>query len=156
MLATLESQLGFVRAVRGVDTRGVAPLRAIRDETGAGQRQEQAVGMAALREALEGGEDVVGHARRPRRRRPQPAARLAYMGGGGGDGGGDRRAVNGDGTSATRNNTNETEAENWDVLGGASETAGGGRYFVVRSGRGTVADSSGGSSNAKTDRGSGS
>ena len=156
MLATLESQLGFVRAVRGVDTRGVAPLRATRDETGAGQRQEQAVGVAALREALEGGEDVVGHARRPRRRRPQPAARLAYMGGGGGDGGGDRRAVNGEGTSATRNNTNETEAENWDVLGGASETAGGGRYFVVRSGGGTVADSSGGSSNAKTDRGSGS
>ncbi|KAF7551849.1 hypothetical protein G7046_g7588 [Stylonectria norvegica] len=33
MIATLQSQLQFVRAVQGVDTRGVEPLRAIRDET---------------------------------------------------------------------------------------------------------------------------
>ncbi|KAI0385330.1 hypothetical protein F5Y04DRAFT_183523 [Hypomontagnella monticulosa] len=101
MLATLESQLGFVRAVRDVDTTGVEPLRAIRDETAAGLR-EQAVGLEQLREALEN-EDVMGHARRPRRRR-----------------GLEQR---------------DPSVEGWDVLAGASETAG--RYFVVRAGSST-------------------
>ena len=63
----LEAQLAFVRAVRDVDTRGVEPLRAVRDETAAGAR-ERAVGLDALRPFL-AREDVVGHARRPRRRR---------------------------------------------------------------------------------------
>lgn len=67
MLSTLESQLGFVRAVRDVDTTGIEPLRAIRDETAAGL-QEQTVGLEQLREVLEK-EDVIGHARRPRRPR---------------------------------------------------------------------------------------
>ncbi|RYP93721.1 hypothetical protein DL770_000093 [Monosporascus sp. CRB-9-2] len=116
MLADLEAQLGFVRAIREVDTRGVAPLRAIRDETAAGAR-EQAVGLDALRDAL-AAEDVVGHARRPRRRR----------GVGGVGGGSEGETGRGGGAGTGRRN----EVEDWNVLGGAGETAG--PYFVVRSG----------------------
>ncbi|KAI1781033.1 hypothetical protein F4818DRAFT_24083 [Hypoxylon cercidicola] len=101
MLSTLESQLGFVRAVREVDTAGVEPLRAIRDETEAGVR-EQTIGLEQLKEAL-AKEDVVGHARRPRRRR---------------------------GGTGKKGESVDPEVEGWDVLAGASETAG--RYFVVR------------------------
>lgn len=67
LLGTLSSQLHFVRAIQSVDTRGVEPLRAIRDETAAGMA-EQTIGLDSLRAALDK-EDVVGHARRPRRRR---------------------------------------------------------------------------------------
>ncbi|KAL7623991.1 hypothetical protein AAE478_005548 [Parahypoxylon ruwenzoriense] len=69
MLSTLESQLHFVRAVREVDTAGVEPLRAIRDETAQGMR-EQTIGLEQLKDVL-AREDVVGHARRPRRRRQE-------------------------------------------------------------------------------------
>ena len=100
----LEAQLAFVRAVRDVDTRGVEPLRAVRDETAAGAR-ERAVGLDALRPVL-AREDVVGHARRPRRRR--------------------QGADTGEGEGARIKGV-----EDWDVLAGASETAG--PYFVVRS-----------------------
>ncbi|KAI0181462.1 hypothetical protein GGR52DRAFT_39445 [Hypoxylon sp. FL1284] len=102
MLSTLESQLGFVRAVREVDTAGVEPLRAIRDETTLGL-DEQTIGPDDLKEALDN-EVIVGHARRPRRRR---------------------------GESAKDDKSADSAVENWDVLAGASETAG--RYFVVRS-----------------------
>ncbi|RYO82213.1 hypothetical protein DL766_006836 [Monosporascus sp. MC13-8B] len=129
MLADLEAQLGFVRAIREIDTRGVAPLRAIRDETAAGAR-EQAVALDALRDAL-AAEDVVGHARRPRRRR---------RGVGGVGGGSQGETGRGGGAGTGRRNG----VEDWDVLGGASETAG--PYFVVRSGG---AD---GVSGAKADR----
>lgn len=101
MLSTLESQLHFVRAVREVDTAGVEPLRAIRDETARGVR-EQTIGLEELREAL-AKEDVIGHARRPRRRR---------------------------GGAGKKGESIDPEVEGWDVLAGASETAG--RYFVVR------------------------
>ena len=69
MLSTLESQLHFVRSIREVDTTGVEPLRSIRDETATGLEQ-QTIGLEdeVIREAL-ANEDVVGHARRPRRRR---------------------------------------------------------------------------------------
>ncbi|KAI1497407.1 hypothetical protein F5X99DRAFT_24744 [Biscogniauxia marginata] len=116
LLATLDSQLGFVRAVRGVDTRGVEPLRAIRDETRAGL-ERQTVGVAALRGAL-GREVVVGHARRPRRRRRRGEEKGAQE---------------------------EDEENNWDVLGGASETAAA-RYFVVRAGSDGGGDAGSGSS----------
>ncbi|KAI0124532.1 hypothetical protein F4776DRAFT_207792 [Hypoxylon sp. NC0597] len=105
MLRTLESQLHFVRAIREVDTTGVEPLRAIRDETAQGMR-EQTIGLEQLKEAL-AKEDIVGHARRPRRRRG--------IGGAGQKEGEDKA---------------DPEVEGWDVLGNASETAG--RYFVVR------------------------
>ncbi|KAI1471827.1 uncharacterized protein F4812DRAFT_415644 [Daldinia caldariorum] len=102
MLSTLTSQLHFVRAVRSVDTAGIEPLRAIRDETSLGQR-EQTIGLEQLKDAL-ANENVVGHARRPRRRQQRQ------------------------GSSDVTN----PEAEAWDVLAGVGETAG--RYFVVRTG----------------------
>ncbi|KAI1105057.1 hypothetical protein F4804DRAFT_158047 [Jackrogersella minutella] len=111
MLSTLESQLQFVRAIREVDTTRVEPLRAIRDETTQGMH-EQTIGLEQLKEAL-GKEDVVGHARRPRRRQREEERARKDMGG-------------------EEKETVYPEAEGWDVLAGASETAG--RYFVVRTG----------------------
>ncbi|KAK7920341.1 hypothetical protein PG985_008363 [Apiospora marii] len=108
LLTTLRTQLHFVRSIQGVDTAGVAPLAAIRDETARGRR-EQTIGLEALKEAL-ANEDVVGHSRRPRRRRVEQ----------------DQQQMKKEGQ--------RNEAEDWDALAGASETAG--RYFVVRSGKG--------------------
>jgi hypothetical protein len=65
MTATLQSQLRFVRAVQRVDTRGVEPLRAIRDETDQATR-ERAITLESLRPLLDA-ETVVGHYKRPRR-----------------------------------------------------------------------------------------
>lgn len=106
LLTTLRTQLHFVRSIQGVDTAGVAPLAAIRDETARGRR-EQTIGLEALKEAL-ANEDVVGHSRRPRRRRVEQQQQ--------------------------KKEGQRNEAEDWDALAGASETAG--RYFVVRSGKG--------------------
>src|SRR4051812_44154241 len=52
MIATLESQLHFVRAIQQVDTTGVEPLRSIRDETAAGLR-EASITVERLKDALE-------------------------------------------------------------------------------------------------------
>ncbi|KAJ3497779.1 hypothetical protein NLG97_g1636 [Lecanicillium saksenae] len=65
MVATLQSQLHFVKAVQRVDTTGIEPLQAIRDETDAGRR-ESAIGLDDLKEAL-AKETLVGHYKRPRR-----------------------------------------------------------------------------------------
>ena len=105
LLTTLRTQLHFVRSIQSVDTTGVAPLAAIRDETARGRR-EQTIGLETLREAL-ANEEVVGHSRRPRRRREQQ--------------------------EKLKKDGQRCEAEDWDALAGASETAG--RYFVVRSGK---------------------
>jgi Asp-tRNA(Asn)/Glu-tRNA(Gln) amidotransferase C subunit len=70
MIATLESQLHFVRAIQQVDTTGVEPLRSIRDETAAGVA-EATISVERLKEALEK-EETWGHCRRPRRRRDLP------------------------------------------------------------------------------------
>ncbi|KAI1130335.1 hypothetical protein F5Y10DRAFT_263229 [Nemania abortiva] len=120
MLAMLCSQLHFVRAIQGVDTTGVAPLCVIRDETTRGL-PAQTIGLAELREALEM-EDVVGHARRPRRRRTQklsPALEQQSSSSGKEEGVEEQGQI--------------SKEEDWDVLGEASETTKG-RYFVVRSG----------------------
>ncbi|KAI3400039.1 hypothetical protein diail_4873 [Diaporthe ilicicola] len=65
MLGTLRAQLHFVRDIQSVDTRGVEPLRSIRDETSAGVA-ESTVTLDVLREALSR-ETVIGYRRRPRR-----------------------------------------------------------------------------------------
>ncbi|EKJ78846.1 hypothetical protein FPSE_00989 [Fusarium pseudograminearum CS3096] len=65
MINTLQSQLQFVRAVQRVDTTGVEPLRAIRDETPEA-RQEVTIGLADLQEALDR-EVRIGHYQRARR-----------------------------------------------------------------------------------------
>ncbi|KAJ4325580.1 hypothetical protein N0V84_003460 [Fusarium piperis] len=65
MINTLQNQLQFVRAVQRVDTSGVEPLRAIRDETDAAHG-ESTIGLAELGEALSS-EVLVGHYQRARR-----------------------------------------------------------------------------------------
>lgn len=65
MIATLQSQLQFARAVQRVDTKGVEPLRAIRDETEAAVK-EMTIGLKDLEEVL-AKETLVGHYQRPRR-----------------------------------------------------------------------------------------
>ncbi|KAI1269473.1 hypothetical protein F5Y18DRAFT_99513 [Xylariaceae sp. FL1019] len=116
MLSTLSSQLHFVRSIQSVNTAGVSPLRVIRDETSNGLR-EQTIGLADLRSAL-GREDIVGHAKRSRRR-----SALATQ--------------SSEDVTASHQKPEEQPREmcdqqsNWDVLGGASETAGR-RFFVVR------------------------
>lgn len=65
MLDTLQSQLQFVRAVQRVDTAGVEPLRAIRDETQDGVRANT-ITLEDLRPVLDR-EELVGHYKRPRR-----------------------------------------------------------------------------------------
>ena len=58
MLGTLAAQLHFVGEIQRVNTTGVKPLRAIRDETKAAQ-QEQTIGLDTLEEAL-AKEKVIG------------------------------------------------------------------------------------------------
>lgn len=92
LLNTLRSQLHFVRSIQSIDTTGVKPLVSIRDETAEGV-QEQTIRLETLREAL-GSEDVIGHNKRPRRRRQE----------------GRKEQIKG--------------VEDWDVLKGASEKVG--------------------------------
>ncbi|KAI0161384.1 hypothetical protein GGR57DRAFT_355666 [Xylariaceae sp. FL1272] len=116
MLSTLSSQLHFVRSIQSVKTAGVSPLRVIRDESENGLH-EQTIGLGDLRSAL-GREDIVGHAKRPRR----PSARAIQS--------------SEDAAASHRSFEHPREARvqrgGWDVLDSASETAGG-RFFVVRS-----------------------
>lgn len=65
MIADLESQLQFVRAIQEVDTEGVEPLKAIRDETKDAER-EGVIGMEELKREFEK-EEVVGRRGRIRR-----------------------------------------------------------------------------------------
>ena len=58
MIADLESQLQFVRTIQKVDTEGVEPLKAIRDETMEAERQGE-IGLEELKEDFET-EEVVG------------------------------------------------------------------------------------------------
>ncbi|KAI6382619.1 hypothetical protein MCOR25_000620 [Pyricularia grisea] len=104
---TLQSQLHFVRAIQAVDTTGVAPLSAIRDETAAGRR-EQTVTLDQLAEVLQS-ERPIGRAGRPRRLKATAATTNVAEAG----------LVSRDGEPG------------WDVLGTAKRRAG--QYFVVKS-----------------------
>ncbi|GAB0134233.1 hypothetical protein EsDP_00002613 [Epichloe bromicola] len=65
MIDTLQSQLQFVRAVQRVDTEGVEPLRAIRDETPEAVR-ENTITLEDMKSLLSK-EELVGFYKRPRR-----------------------------------------------------------------------------------------
>ncbi|KAG6031474.1 hypothetical protein E4U40_007144 [Claviceps sp. LM458 group G5] len=69
MIETLQSQLQFVRAVQRVDTAGVEPLRAIRDETLEAVR-ENTITLEDVKSLLSE-EEHVGHYKRPRRIRKE-------------------------------------------------------------------------------------
>jgi Asp-tRNA(Asn)/Glu-tRNA(Gln) amidotransferase C subunit len=70
MLDTLESQLHFVREIQAVNTSGVEPLQALREETEEAV-EENTIGMESLKDAF-ANEEVKGRNRRPRRRRDVP------------------------------------------------------------------------------------
>lgn len=58
MLATLSAQLHFVGQIQSVDTTGIEPLRALRDETSEGEK-EQTISLETLKDALSK-EKVIG------------------------------------------------------------------------------------------------
>jgi hypothetical protein len=66
MLNTLSSQLHFVKQIQTVDTEGVEPLRVLRDETKAFEK-EQEIGLNTLDEALQNEEWSGTFWRRPMR-----------------------------------------------------------------------------------------
>ena len=70
MLDTLAAQLHFVGKIQEVDTTGIKPLRAIRDETAAAE-EEQAITLETLKDALDK-EKVVGRHHRRIKRDPMP------------------------------------------------------------------------------------
>lgn len=84
MISDLQSQLQFVRAIQDVDTEGVEPLVALRDETEEGER-EGTIGLAEMKGEL-GKEEVVGMRGRIVRRK---GAEVKGKGEGGNDKGGD-------------------------------------------------------------------
>jgi hypothetical protein len=58
MLDTLAAQLHFVGKIQELDTTGVEPLRAIRDESAAAE-EEQTITVATLKDAFEN-EKIIG------------------------------------------------------------------------------------------------
>lgn len=67
MIETLRSQLHFVKDIQSVETSGVEPLQAIRDETTAAIR-ERTIGVETLSQSLDN-EEIKGRNKRPRRKR---------------------------------------------------------------------------------------
>jgi Asp-tRNA(Asn)/Glu-tRNA(Gln) amidotransferase C subunit len=65
MLKTLESQIHFVRSIQDVETKGVSPLQAIRDESREAIK-ESTIGLEALKDAL-AKEKVIGRSKRIQR-----------------------------------------------------------------------------------------
>ena len=106
MLARLQSQINFVREVQNVNTRGVAPLRSIRDESDEAERENE-ITVDSLKDAF-AREKVVGkHYKRIRRVGSLPGE------------------DNDDGKAAVGE---------WDVFGQSVRRIG--NYFVVDHGRG--------------------
>jgi hypothetical protein len=68
---TLTAQLHFVKEMQKVDTTGIEPLRAIRDETQAAEK-EQEITLDTLKDAL-AQEQVVGKHYKRIRRNPETA-----------------------------------------------------------------------------------
>jgi Asp-tRNA(Asn)/Glu-tRNA(Gln) amidotransferase C subunit len=70
MLETLTSQLFFVREIQKVDTSGVAPLRALRDERLQNEKASE-ITLESLKEALDQEEVIGEHYKRLRRKQAQ-------------------------------------------------------------------------------------
>jgi Asp-tRNA(Asn)/Glu-tRNA(Gln) amidotransferase C subunit len=70
MMDTLAAQLHFVREMQKVDTTGIEPLRAIRDETKAAQKAQE-ITLDTLKDALSQ-EEVVGRFYKRIRRKAGP------------------------------------------------------------------------------------
>jgi Asp-tRNA(Asn)/Glu-tRNA(Gln) amidotransferase C subunit len=72
MMSTLVAQLHFVKEMQKVNTTGIKPLKAIRDETSQAER-EQEVTLETLKDAL-AREEVVGKFYKRIRRKPDMAS----------------------------------------------------------------------------------
>ena len=79
MIADLQSQLQFVRAIQSVDTKNVEPLHSIRDETKEAEK-EQEVTLAKLQEAFDK-EEVVGRRGRIRTKKNSLTSTKEELGG---------------------------------------------------------------------------
>jgi Asp-tRNA(Asn)/Glu-tRNA(Gln) amidotransferase C subunit len=66
MLGTLAAQLHFVGKIQEVDTTGVEPLRALRDETAAAE-EEQTISLTTLADALKNEKTIGTHYQRIQR-----------------------------------------------------------------------------------------
>lgn len=71
MLKTLSSQLHFVNDIRKVDTTGVKPLQSLRDETEAGNKEEE-IGLEDLKDAFAQEELKGKYYKRIRRKQDMP------------------------------------------------------------------------------------
>lgn len=67
MLRDLKAQLHFVKAIQSVDTTGVEPLRAIRDETAEAEKENE-INLETMKGALAQEETVGKYHRRIRRK----------------------------------------------------------------------------------------
>ncbi|KAI4154980.1 MAG: hypothetical protein LQ340_001306 [Diploschistes diacapsis] len=112
MISELQDQLQFVRAVQSVDTEGVEPLRAVRDETEAGRRESE-VTLETLKGELEK-EEVVGFARRIRRKKAV---------------GGEKKGKGGNVEDGEKGAEEGRTTQGWELLKQAPEKRG--RYVVV-------------------------
>ncbi|OBT76109.1 hypothetical protein VF21_04832 [Pseudogymnoascus sp. 05NY08] len=112
MIAMLESQLHFVREIQKVDTTGVEPLQAIREETKEAIA-ERTIGLETLEDAL-AQEEFKGKMKRPRRRESEP------------------KEINYKEIEGLSELEGEPEAmdRHWKPLSTANRTAG--EYFVVK------------------------
>jgi Asp-tRNA(Asn)/Glu-tRNA(Gln) amidotransferase C subunit len=72
MLRTLTNQLHFVRQIQSVDTDAVEPLRALRDETAAGEL-ERTIDLDSLKDALDKEDQVGQFWKRPIRQKSNPS-----------------------------------------------------------------------------------
>jgi Asp-tRNA(Asn)/Glu-tRNA(Gln) amidotransferase C subunit len=72
LLSTLASQLHFVKEIQKVDTTGVEPLRALRDETLAAESNDE-ITLDSLKDAL-AQEDIVGRQYKRIRRRQKSSS----------------------------------------------------------------------------------
>lgn len=70
MLETLTSQLHFVQEIQKVDTTGIEPLKALRDESLESEKARE-ITLASLKEALDQEEVVGEHYKRIRRKQDQ-------------------------------------------------------------------------------------
>jgi Asp-tRNA(Asn)/Glu-tRNA(Gln) amidotransferase C subunit len=103
MLRTLEAQIHFVKSIQNVDTKGILPLRAVRDESREAIK-EATISLETLKEAL-AKEEVVGR----------------------------RKKIQRQTTRIEDADASHVESDQWDGNALASATKTAGKFFVVQS-----------------------
>lgn len=77
MLRTLEAQIHFVKSIQDVDTKGISPLRAIRDESREAIK-ESTINLETLKDAL-AKEQVVGRRKKILRQTTTTEAEASHV-----------------------------------------------------------------------------